>query len=308
MVWTKDFRAGIVGVDPGGGSTETFIRAIKGITSKSEEDVRQEIASGSIFADTVYKAAATPMASFTTEDIDGSALYLPWGTCLTAVTDSGVSLYQQAQDCSGVGATGHAKAQIKLGVMVPRTLSIDHQGNASLAWDVYSRWDGSNDPVVRTASVALPSSTATPVQRYTMEQATVANVAISGKRNISIDFNPTVLRESADSDPYNTVVSVSDFRPRVTIRGVDPSYVTSLGIAGATCLPADTSIELRARGVARNTTSHYKLTFAGLATVETFFDGNNNSPAESNIIITCGNIQAGVNSPISGFAAKVVLT
>lgn len=300
MPWTSDFRAGTIGVDPGGGSSVKYIRAITAASGRAEEDIMQEIASGSVFPDTVTRARANPAVSFTTEDIVGAldATGL-WGTCLTASgADTGLEVFGQKQDCGGIASSGHIKFQILLGLLVPRTLNVDHQGNATMTFDGYARWDGTNDPITRTASVSLPIVTSTPVGRWTMEGMTVATQTITGKRSISIDFNPTVVRESADSDVHAGVVSLTSFAPRVTIRGVDPGYLSQIGLAGATCTAANTIMELRKRGVARVTAEHVKLTFAGIATVETFFDKSTGAPAQSAIVINCGKDSAG-NAPIT---------
>lgn len=298
MVWTQDFRVGTVAVDPGGNSATTYIRAIKSSQVRPEDDIRDEIASGSIFSDVVYRAAATPMATFETQDLQGVDVNMPYGTCLTATSDAGLEIYGQAQNCQGIAASGHIKYAIKLGVLVPRSLQVDHQGIASITMDVYARSDGTQAGVVKSTGVTLPVE-ASAVQRYTMEKMFVAGNEILGKRNITVDWQPEVIRESADSQVEPTTVSVSSFRPRVNVRGVNHSWLGLIANSGVECTEANTYIELRALGKARTNLVHIKLGFNGLATVDSYFDGDNSAPARSALTITCGKTAVGATYPLT---------
>lgn len=297
-MWTSDFRVGTVAIDPGGGSATAYFRAVKSSSVRPEDEIRHEIASGSIFADTVYRASAAPMASFTTEDLQGLDVNMPYGVCLTATADAGLEVYGQAQDCQGIAAAGHIKYAIKLGVMVPRSLQVDHQGIVSVTMDVYARYDGVNEPVVKSTGVTLPAEAGI-IQRYTMAKMFVAGNEIKGKRSISIDWQPNVVRESADSEVYPTVVSVSDFRPRVTVRGVDTTWFGTIPASGVACTEANTYIELKAIDKARANLSHIKIAFNGLATVDGYMDANNASPAEATLVINCGKTSAGSTFPLT---------
>lgn len=309
MPWTSDFRAGTVAVDAGPATSTKYIRAIKSSSARTESEIMQEIASGSVYPDTVIRSRAQPSVSFTSEDLvgalDATGLF---GSCLLGDGggDLGLEVFGQKQDCSGIASTStHIKYRILLGLLVPRSISVEHQGNAQISYDAYARWDGTNDPITRSTNVALPVVAATPVGRWTMEGLTVATFTITGKRSISIDFNPTVTRESADSDVYPGVVTLSDFRPRVTIRGVDPGYLGQIGLSGASCTAANTVMEFRKRGVARATAEHITMTFAGIAHVETILDATNGAPAQADIVITCGKDSAG-NAPV-GHTINVAL-
>lgn len=298
-MWGRDFRPSTIGVKSIGES-EKLVRGISSSSIRANTEITKEVASQSIYPDTVIASAVKPVASFTTYDIRGAidALGL-LGKCITSdVDDYGMKLWGQAQSCAGIQAGSvHDLYTIANGLVVPTTLTVDHRGNCQLTYDIYMRSaDGANAPVVYQPSQALPAGGAGVVGRFTMGAMAISGNPWTGKRNVTINFNPTITQEGADSDIYDGVVSIESIMPQVQVRGVDTSWLGTIGIAGDVAVHGDTSFLLRRRDVALNTANHINLTFAGLISWDTLFDGNANSPATATIQIDCK--WDGTNTPI----------
>lgn len=311
MVWENDFRCSHIQLDSN--DTTSVIGAVSQHSISGNPEIQKETTSGSIYPDTVILNALRPVARFTTFDIPGAitafgSIGTVFGSCIIKdVDDTGLTLYLQKQSCAGVAAGSvHVSYTIPNGVVVPRTLNVDHRGNAQLTYEVFSRYDGTNAPLIRAASEALPSLASEPVGRWGMYSATVAGQALEGKRNISIDFGVSVTQEGADSEQYDTVVSVGSVMPRITIRGVDESWASTVaGITGTSGTHANTEIELQKRGVSTASTVHVRLTAAGLVSWDTFFDGTPDRPGETTLAIDC--VYDGTNAPIVAYTGVDLL-
>lgn len=303
MPWVRDFRASAVVVHTVGDGAASTVRSISNAGIQANSEVRKQLSSGTAFAEAVTLDGVAPVASFTTYDIAGALTALGLWKCFTSDgTRPGISLYSQKQGCAGAEAGSvHDQYLLKQGVAVARQFSVDHRNVAQISYDIYAAWDGSNAPVLRNANQALPGAALTPVGRWYMNSMTLNSVAVTGKRNITIDFGPTVTQEGADSDFYNSVVTISSLMPKVTVRGVDTSWFTTHGqLTGTTTSHANCSIDLRKRGISLAALEHCRFTAAGLITWDTIFSGSPESPSEASF-----NIDAawdGTNYPVTAYA------
>lgn len=305
MAWSEDFRAGHVTRYFLGDSAAAGIYGITQMRLSANSEVRTERTSGSVYPDAASLDAVKPVLSFTTLDLHNAITQLTLlGKCITNDTGKpGLTAYGQKMSCAGiVSGSVHRSMTIRQGLCVPRTLTIDHAGNASLSYEAFAGWDGTNDPVVLSAVAALPTYTPTtyptqPVGRWTMRAMEIAGAALTGKRSISIDFGATVTHEAADGDRYPTVHTLSGISPVITVRGVSPSWWAShCDLDGTTAAHATTLIELQKRGVAIGTAEHITLTFAGMVTFDTLFDAGIDGPGETVMRINC--VGDGTNAPI----------
>lgn len=303
--WAEDFRAGHITRFFLGDSAAIGIYGISQMRLSPNTEVRSERTSGAIYPDSAAVDAVKPVLSFTTFDLENAIEQLTvLGKCITFDTGKpGLVAYGQQMSCAGVGGAGvHRSMTIKQGLVVPRTLTIDHANNAQISYDAYASWDGTNDPVVLATTATMPAYAGVvyPLQqvgRWTMRGMTIASVAVLGKRSISIDFGPSVTHEAADGDRYPTVTTLAGISPVITVRGVSPSWwATHCDLDGTTATHASATIELLKRGIAIDTASHIKLTFAGLVTFDTLFDAGVDGPGESVMRINC--VYDGTNAPI----------
>lgn len=299
MPWSRDFRAGTIQKNAVGDVSALTVRSLVNVQIRANSEVRKDQASGSLYADTATLDATKPVASFTTFDIPGaiSAFGLT-GTCFTSdVTHPGITIYSQKQECAGIASGSvHDSYQIRQGVIVPRTLTVEHRGNAQISYDIYASYDGTNAPVVRNSSVALPAAASTAVGRWTMDAMLLANVAVEGKRSIQIDFNPTIAQEGADSEQYDRVTSIGSIMPRLTANGVDTSWFVTHGSLNGKQLTSNNNFYLKKRDVSAASSVHVIVSFQGLLSWDTIFDGMIASPSQSSLAVDC--IWDGTNAPV----------
>ncbi len=308
MPWDRDFRVSTITLDVDN-SAETTLRGITNASAVTNVEVEQELSSQSIYPDTTTIRRARPTAQFTTVDLPGAFTVLGLvGKCINGdADDAGITFYGQKQDCIGIASGNvHSKYVMKSAIVVPNALTVDHMGNAQITYDVYARSaDGTTAPVVYTTGVALPTVGLGPIGRWTMRNATIANTAISGKRQISINFNPVVTQEGADSELYDSVTSLVSLSPVVNIRGVDPAWFTTYGLTGISGTHVNTTMELKRRDALIGATEHYRVSANGLVVVEQIFGGAINTPSETAIRIHCNH--DGTNAPLL-VSAKTTLS
>ena len=274
--WVNDYRAGHVQVENAGLQT---IAGVTRIRVAANSDIRKDASSGSPYPLSAHLVAVEPVLSFTTMELLEAITNLT----LNGVCTTDFRAFGQAQDCQGVKAgTTHDYYGVAKGSIVPTSLSIDHQGNAELSYDIYAASsDGSAAPVSRSTGVALPALT-TP-KRYEMYDLTVAGTTIEGKRNVTINFNPTVTLEGADSNIYPTAVSLSSLSPVMSIRGVDPNWLASIGIDGARGTAANTILRFKDRDQLTTATSHISIAANCQVSWNTPFDAGPAAPAETDL-------------------------
>jgi len=196
---------------------------------------------------------------------------------------TGLELYAQKNQEAGTRASGstHRKFLFTEGIIVPRRLTCEHQGDASLEYEALVTYDGSNDPVQITESSALPG-TITDSERFTMGGCTIGGKTFSGKQSLEIDFGVNARSEGGDSDIWDTFAWIQDIQPTVTLRGMDPEWfkATNVPLVGLAATHANSTIYLRKRSatgfVADGTEEHIAITVDGLIVPdEAFsFDGS----------------------------------
>lgn len=306
MVWTRDYRAGHVKRDFVGDASPLLVAGITNIGIRANTDVQSDGHSGSVFPNSAHARSIQPVASFTSYDVEACILaFNLLGMCITSDgTDPGLALYGQQQSCAGVaGGAVHDEYLIKKGVLVPRTLTIEHQGNASVVYEAMAAYDGTNEPVIRNTNVALPAAAVPP--RFEMYDMTINGSTITGKRSITIDFGAEVTQESADSQAKPTVVSLSKVSPVITVRGVDNSWFGSIaGLSGANAVHGTTQIRLKNRNELIASAKHITINFAGLITWDTIFEAGIDAPGETSFRITV--LDNGVNDVLHGQVSQVL--
>lgn len=268
-------------------------------------DVQMEPTDAAVFGQFVSLVAQNPQAGFSTYHIasalDAVALA---GQDISALT-GGLVLYANKHAAGGTRASGasHRSYTVNEGLVVPRTLSADHQGNFRLAYQALPIYDGTNDPYVVGDSATLPTA-ATDDERFTIGGVTIGGVALTQLRTVEIDFGVRAVPEGADSDIWPTFVSIEDIMPKITLRGIDPEWFKAANIpmVGKPATHANTTIYLRKRAqggsfVADATEEHIALTAAGMVVVDDGFNGTGAGAAEATAVLTCR--FDGTNDPIT---------
>lgn len=293
-------KHGIYGVGVGA----TLLGGITRQSLVTNSEVKSEASSGEIYSRFTALYAQRVAPSFTTRSI-ASALNVcgALGVSIAGLS-GGLAVYAQKHTDGGTraGASSHRKYTMVKGILVPRTLQVDHQGDATLSYDAIVTYDGVNDPVVITDLVSLPSGL-TDAERFTLGTAAVGGVTIGQKTGVSIDFGLTVRGEGADSDVWDTLASIETMHPTITFDGIDVEWckAANIPLAGKAATHANTAIYLRKRSaggtfVTNVTAEHVKLTAAGMIVADTLFDGGAGETGKAKLTLRCD--YDGTNAPI----------
>jgi hypothetical protein len=266
-----------------------------GITQQNianNADVKGEFTSGQVFARFMAMYSQKIAPGFTTQAIASALAASGTAGVSLATLTGGAKFYAQAYVQGGTRATGssHRSYQFLAGILAPRTLSVPHQGNATLTYELIVICGGGGDPLILSDLVALPAIVSGEDEKFTLGPATVGGVALGEKTDFQIDFGLDVLADSADSDIWDTFCSIRQIQTVLSFKGMDSEWfkATNITLAGKAGTHTDTSIYLQKRAsggtfVPTTTTSHIKFTAAGLAYIDKPFDASGNNAAE----ITC---------------------
>lgn len=278
-----------------GGITRQMIR--------TGSDVRTQRTSGEVYARHIALYAQKPIAEFASLNI--AACLDEIGLTGIVVANGGMNYYAQkwSEGSTPAGAGNHREYNCLEGVVVPRRLTVNHQGDAVIEYEHLITYDGSNDPIVITDSTNLPSGI-TDGERFTLGPATIGSVSIGQLLNLTIDFGVDARTEGGDSDIWDTFARIRGVEPRITLRGTDITNfaAASIPLAGKAAAHADTTLYLRKRDdqdgyVADGTAEHIKFTAAGLAVIDTAFEDDGEEPAE--ITVDLPLYYDGTNAPIT---------
>jgi hypothetical protein len=288
----------------------TVLGGVRSRALRTASDVRQMATSGEVYARFQALYAQKPIAEFATLNVAaGLDLCALTGTALT----SGAPLlfYAQKHTEGGVRTTGsnHRIYTMSEGIVIPRRLVIEHQGDAELQYEALITYDGTNDPIGFTDSSALPAISAD-AQRYTLGRITLTNdsaqaVIFSQCRRLEIDFGIQAETVGADSDTWDTNCRIIEIQPSITMQGLDIEWfkaaATGIPLTGSSIRHSGTEILLRKRAaggtfVSAATLEHISFTAAGLATVEQALDAQGNDLDQVNVKIPLK--FDGTNNPI----------
>jgi hypothetical protein len=276
-------------------------------------EVRQEATSGEVYSRFQSIYAINPMADFATRQ-----LAVALGACGltgTALTSGApFLLYSQKHTEGGTRTAGgnHRLWTINEGIIIPRRLTVEHQGDAVLEYEVLATYDGANEPVTISESQSLPS--VTDAERFTIGSVSLHDgssaYSLPQVRRLQIDFGVQAEQVGADSDIYPTSSRIIEINPSITLSGIDSEWwkSTVIPLTGRNITHASTKIYLRKRSaggtfVADGTSEHIKFTAAGVAHVEGF-DGSGNNLDEVTVTLPCR--YDGTNAPITVNTASAI--
>lgn len=290
----------------GFGATPTMLGGIMRQSFSPGIGLAGESQSDELYARVRAIAGAAPSVGFTTTSIeevfDDIGISAVSGLNLAS---SNLKLYHQKRAASGTraGSTSHRQFTFATGLLVPGSLNVSHQGNATI--DLVAALvssDGSASPVTIGEGVTLPASVAG--MMFTMGPVTVAGVTFDQCRSFSIDFGLRMQAESADSNVYPTHVSIASVAPSLTFRGVKSEWFKASGgvdLGGLAPTHANTTIYLRKRAsggtyVDDGDSEHVKFTAAGLLVLDDAFDQSTNEPGE--VSLRLETVYDGTNAPL----------
>jgi len=274
----------------------TVLGGIKRRAIRTASEVRQESTSGEVFARFQALYAQKPIAEFSSKHIAaGLDLCGLAGTALTSAAP--LLFYAQKHAEGGVRTSGsnHRIYTMNEGLLLPRRITIEHQGDAEIEYEGLITYDGTNDPIALTDSSAVPA--VTDAQRFTLGRITLTDDAagahiFSQVRRLEIDFGVSAETVGADSDIWDTSCRIIEIMPSITMKGIDIEWfkAANIPLTGLTVRQTGTEILLRKRAaggtfVAAATSEHIAFGAAGLATVEQMCDASGNALDEVEVKI-----------------------
>lgn len=271
------------------GASDVLLGGIVDQDVQLGSEVRRERSSGDPYPRHIALTAQRPRATFTSfaiaKALDACGLL---GLKIASTINAGLELFAQKFDEGSLVASGanHRKYTVRNGLLIPRTLRVDHQGDATISYEVLPRYDDTNAPIIEADSATLPSGLVDD-ERFTLGPFTVESVAIGQATQLEIDFGLAAETIGADSDIWDTFTRIGAVEPMIRIRGTDVTWLAAANIprTGKAATHANTKLYLRKRAegstyVADGTAEHIKFTAAGLATIETANNQSGDAPTE----------------------------
>ncbi len=280
MSLTKQFTDFALEIDTG---TKSYIQ---GIQDQGLDPGLQELlegGSGSNYNSFGAIAKGAPSADITSTDIK-AVLDLTGATGMPIDEDHLVTMYNmrrlngaaQADDDSGL----HQSALFSQGIMIPRTLSADHQGTAKITLSILAIKAGEVDPIVYTHNANLPAGVKPGVSDlYTMGPIKLNTTLLDGSKTVSIDFGITAEPDSSDGDIYPSFVSIGKVQPTITATTQHIDLAGTLTMAGKYYVASHVICYLRKRAeggtyVADITAQHIKITLGKCLVLPGKISGN----------------------------------
>ena len=265
----------------------TVVGSITENNIRTGSEVRGEAVSGEPYPRKQSLTAQKPTATFTSLSIATALANCgPMGASITAMA-AGLNFYAQKRLHGGSRTTGSAHRKFALvdGLLLPRSLTCDHQGDAQIGYEAVVTWDAVNDPFQITDSVALPGGLLDD-DRYTLGPVTIGGVTLGEKINVNIDFGISAESEGADSNIWDTEVSIGVVAPRITLSGKDIEWfkAANIPLLGKAATHANTSIQFYKRS-GSTLVAGVTLTADGWAVVEEPFSASGQGTADTQIVL-----------------------
>lgn len=296
------------GIYPDGAAAAVYLTDMLSQGLSLEPEIKAEVTAGNVSPTHVALVGRKVMHNASTYDLPGflDAVGVS-GLCIVAATTfwGARAFLQKFDDCGVAASTGHRSFTYASGLLVPKTLSVEHQGDAKLTFDLHVLGDGgTNDPVILSDAATLPTITQTP-GRWTLGPITLGGLTFTEYTGLEIDFGNDVQVKGVESDLDATHVEVRTHSPKIKITGIDPTWFASakIPIGGIVAANATDKIFLRKRTqtaisfAANGTSGHIKIVPAGLGAIGKAGGAEMQRVSETEIQIVCAK-DASANNPL----------
>lgn len=214
-------------------STNTNVAAIRNITVSPAAAELVERNGGEVDPSFVGSIAADPRIMFTSLDL--AALLGAFSTNHYLAVDSSHTLeaFLYAVQDLGTRKTGstHKKAVVNEGLLVPRDVTVDQDGLASMECECVASYDGTNEPIAVTNNVALP--TAAMIEPFSLGPMKISNTTAAGIRRLTVSHGWNLQSYRDSGGKYPTTLYGSTRQPRVTVNGINANVLETYGLMGA---------------------------------------------------------------------------
>ena len=296
------------GSDP----TPSVIQAIEGIDYQTNANISNDVTIGSPYPQFVVMRGQQPTVPMSTRGVQ--ALLTITGSTGADIDDTNLFRGWFAQMKNGlIDPSGtHRSLTADRGVLVPRTLTVNHQEAANVSFDavLYSS-DGTTHPILQGTGT-LPAITRHKVEHTLSSNITIAGIDMGCVTSVEIDFGNSVTSRGCNSDIFDSHLEQPGIQPTITITGLDLEKFDATGIPpeGKGGTHTDTVIYLRKYDesgigfVDDATVEHIKIDAEGMAVVQNQ-SGQGPNTAELTVQFTCSLDDAG-NAPIGITASSAI--
>lgn len=216
------------------------------------------------------------------------------GICMSGGANAGFRLFSlKRNDCGGIASGSvHRSLTIPNGRIVPRTLSAQQGKRASIQCQVMSLYDGTNDPLIVTESLAKPTGLEDLVG-YHLFELVVGGISIVKKTSLEVTFGNDIVAEYDDGNVFPSTLNINSHAPMIKANCFDVSVFGNgndqIPLRGLMAEHADSYFVLRKKilGTAGYSAGddHIKVTFGGMVFV-TEHAATNNTPQFCSVSVT----------------------
>lgn len=202
---------------------------------------------GSVDPTFTMLASQVPMIGFRTTQVS-AVLNAVWpnGFGITGGNFFRTWLQRAAEGGTRTSGAAHIKAEVSEGIIVPRSLSARLNGVATIDAAVHATYDGTNAPIVFTASSAL-SGTPAVSKAFIPGPIKINGTTITQIESFGIEFGFSLFKQH-DNDAkgyWPTMVAIKERRPSIRFTTHDMAALTTLGLSGAAQGATDSLFYLR---------------------------------------------------------------
>ncbi len=205
----------------------------------------------------------------------------------TIVDKHFLEIEEGGERVSGPNATFKVRMSEGIGIFTTIDSRINESAQASV--EFHPTFDGTNDPYVYTANIALPSGTNEVTELFTLGGVLINGVQVDSVQGVSIDSGIELVKKITDGQVFPTFVGIMARQPRITVNTDDVELLNTLGISGS-AITTNATIFLRKMDedgtrVADGTAQHISFVINQGKTWIPSIGGGNNTLQEGTVII-----------------------
>lgn len=262
-------------------SSSAWINQIEGTSPESGVSLIEESAGSATDREFVAARDVAPTLPIVTSDVSILSTIGMNGVAVIAGTYGPIVVYGRELPQGGlptaIATTNHLKMTVTDGVMIPQTVSAQHNQTAKLSIMLHAILSPSAAqaaPFVFTASNAITSGAGATSKIYTTgpikyttsaSSPAVSPRLLQGIKSISVDFGLGINKESDSGEVYPTHVGIISRMPRIEFATSDVELITEIGDGIPITLFTAYFRNVAANGqrVAAATTSHISIAGKG---------------------------------------------
>lgn len=233
----------------------------------------------------------TPRITWTTSALARALAKIGINGYAIADADEAVFFLQKlAQGGTREGATSHIKLTLNEGIQIPRTLQGSQGDIATISYEAFATYDGTNSPIVIATGQSLTGSP-TVDELFTVGPVVINGALLDGIQDITVDFGITELLQSANGQVWAEFAGIMNRVPSITIRTTNVESIDTFGLVGTAQGITDSLLYFRKKAegatvVADATAEHIKFVLdEGRITTRTI-NATQDSPAMSELVYT----------------------